>query len=671
MMFQRGVIVGLVLSAVCRVAVAQAEPAARYERPLLIEQSGPQRVAVDVPLLSGAESSLADLRFYDGAGAEVPYLVMLPTTVEPEWRAVPFRPIAGDAAHGGIELDLGAPFLVNAVRMEGIPPPFLKRCRLEGSGDRERWTVLVEEQSVFDLPTEALQWTTLEFAAGEFRYLRISWDDTAGARLPLPARALVQVPMLGAAPLTLRVPIEVVRHEATPGSSRFQLRLPGPQLPVHEIEVTVAETTLLRAARVTEARFNGGVIAPTVLGHAELRRVQQGDAVAAALTIPITRPRETELELAVDDGNNPPLQLVSAMAVLAPLPWVYVEPATAGTLMARFGDSKARAPAYDLEARRAGVAPDLPSTAVWGERRALVADVAAATVPEAGALRGGPLATDGFQFVRAIDAVHAGLNALRVDLGVLAHSRSPDEWRVLDADGRQVPYVLEQRDEPLAVPLTLQRVDTVPDPARPGVSRYAIDLPYATLPAGHLVVHTPARVFQRLVRVVMDRVPPDPRRRSQEIEVARWVWNHADAGTAAPPLRLALPRLRETKRVILEIEEGDNSPLALEAPRFETAAYRVRFFAAADASSLRFAYGHATLPAPTYDLSLLTGVVMGRAAHEPRLAPEPSNGTDRGASTPTATMLFWGVLVLTTLGLAFLFVRLLRRGGMSQGSAGA
>ena len=34
---------------------------------------------------------------------------------------------------------------LTGVILDGIPAPFLKRFRLEGSGDRERWTVLIEE----------------------------------------------------------------------------------------------------------------------------------------------------------------------------------------------------------------------------------------------------------------------------------------------------------------------------------------------------------------------------------------------------------------------------------------------------------------------------------------------------------------------------------------------
>ena len=55
---------------------------------------------------------------------------------------------------------------VDVVRVEGLPAPFLKRLTLEGSGDRERWTLLVAEGTLFDLPDEGLRQTDCVFTPG-------------------------------------------------------------------------------------------------------------------------------------------------------------------------------------------------------------------------------------------------------------------------------------------------------------------------------------------------------------------------------------------------------------------------------------------------------------------------------------------------------------------------
>ncbi len=77
----------------------------------------------------------------------------------------------------------GEALLIDRFRVDGIAAPFLKRVRLEGSGDRARWTLLVDEGTVFDLPAEQLRQTELEFTPGTYRYLRVTWDDTRSGRV--------------------------------------------------------------------------------------------------------------------------------------------------------------------------------------------------------------------------------------------------------------------------------------------------------------------------------------------------------------------------------------------------------------------------------------------------------------------------------------------------------
>src|SRR3712207_8055112 len=64
---------------------------------------------------------------------------------------------------------------------------------------------------------------------------------------------------------------------------------------------------------------------PALLGESTLRRSVRGNAAAANLRVPIAPPAEAELELVIDDGSNPPLDLRGVTAVFAQLPFVYFE----------------------------------------------------------------------------------------------------------------------------------------------------------------------------------------------------------------------------------------------------------------------------------------------------------------------------------------------------------
>src|SRR5688572_9300966 len=161
----------------------------RFQRTLTPGGPGPNRVAVDVPLLVGAArptlrlapdgsgqnwmavGGLGDIRIFD-RGTEVHYLLIAPPVAVATWRGGNVLPIAATDSTSGFEIDLGVPVESDRLRLIGLPAPFLKRVRLEGSGDRARWTLLVADGTLFDLPNEALRATELDYSRGEYRYLR-------------------------------------------------------------------------------------------------------------------------------------------------------------------------------------------------------------------------------------------------------------------------------------------------------------------------------------------------------------------------------------------------------------------------------------------------------------------------------------------------------------------
>ena len=163
----------------------------RFERPVVSRGAGPQRLAIDLPLVVGgapfqvvsqgttgasgetspiAVDGLKDLRLFDAGGREISYLLVPNPPREPDWKPAVILPIAPvdtpTEKSSGFEADLGIAYMIDRFRVEGIAPPFLKRVRLEGSGDREHWTLLVEEGTVFDLPDEQLRQLELVVHAG-------------------------------------------------------------------------------------------------------------------------------------------------------------------------------------------------------------------------------------------------------------------------------------------------------------------------------------------------------------------------------------------------------------------------------------------------------------------------------------------------------------------------
>jgi hypothetical protein len=663
-----------------RAAAKDVQPPAsaecRYDRPVKPGDAGPNRLAVDLPLLAGAapfavvarqsgidetvavaEGGLDDLRLFDGEGREVPYLLVQPPPRTPEWVTGRLLDVAATRKTSGFEVELPGARTVDRLALAGLPAPYLKRARLEGSGDRTHWTLLAGETTLFDLPEDHLTRQEIDFVAGDYRYLRLTWDDASSARAPMPRAARARLVGSGSPAAVLRAAVPFERRASEPRTSRYRLTLPAPRLPLVALELAVDGGYVLREARVNESRLSGSEMTPVTLGRSVLRRAVRDDLAAAELRIPIDAPQESQLELVVEDGSNAPLQLTGVTAVFAELPWIYFEATSTRPLRARFGATGVHAPRYDLEAARPSVGKGRVIEASWGERTSR--EPAAATTPAADVpTTGAPVAAAGFGYRRPIPPGPPGLTALRLDAAALAHSRFSD-LRIVTPDDRQVGYLVERLDEPLAI--ELPALERGPGPALPQAtgaqSAYRMSLPEDGLSNARLVLETTARVFDRTVRIVAERDDPRGRNGKSVDVLAEATWRHAEPETPAPPLSLSfsspLPRA-----LWLVVDEGDNSPLALGRPRLLLPAYRLRFFRAGD-QQLSLLYGQPALAAPRYDIALLAPRLVGASAHE--VWPEPEHGAaGGGGGAVTATRLFWAALVAAVLVLGVLLARLLK-----------
>jgi len=452
----------------------------------------------------------------------------------------------------------------------------------------------------------------------------------------------------------------VERRPSEPGRSRFHLRLPGARLPIVALDLDVAPGHVMRDAEVYEARLTGAEAAPALIGRGTLKRVEQESITAEALRVHIQQPVEPELDLVVDDGNNPPLDLRGVTARFAELPWIYFE--SKGTVLARYGSSTLPQPRYDLEAIRPSLRIEQVPEAQWGEpqtRTAGNAQTSDAGLPTTGA----SIEAAKFKYLRDIPAGEPGMVALRLDEAVLAHSRGIvsrfADVRVIGDDGRQVPYLVERSSEPLSVDIMLERLDPVPAALRtkPNETVYGIAWPHERLSAARLVLTTNTRVFRRRVNVATER-PADRLRRDPWIEMlASAEWVNANQETAAPALTLPLPDT-QASRLLVMVDEGDNSVLRISSGRLLFPRYRLRFFRDTEAT-LRLAYGQPELITPSYDLALLAPRLLGVSASE------VAAGDERGDSnTPAASLLppqvFWAIVTGAVLVLVFLIVRLVR-----------
>ncbi len=232
--------------------------------------------------------------------------------------------------------------------------------------------------------------------------------------------------------------------------------------------------------------------------------------------------------------------------------------------------------------------------------------------------------------------------------------------RLVDAGGRQIPYVVEQVGEPLTVELAVPPIEPAGELTRERQTTYRIELPYPRLPSARLVLETDGRVFERQVALRVESPRHDARdgRRFEVVTTA--TWRHVDTERPAPPLTIALPSLDVTT-MLIDVDDGDNSRLHVSSARLLLPTRRLRFVRASGVEPV-LAYGAPGLPAPRYDLSLLAPRILGASAHETDPLPEgPAGGAaaeERGDAA--GRHVFWGVLAVAVLVLLVVLARLLR-----------
>ena len=636
-----------------------SEPQPTIERSVVPGGPGGNRLEVDVELLAGTANSLRDLRLLSATGEEVPYLLLEQPRAERNWQDGKILPLRQTRWNSGFEVDLGEVMTIDRIRIEGLPAPFLKRVRIEAGGDRSRWTLLHEQATLFDLPDENLKLLELDFEPGEFRYLRVVWNDRSSGRLSPPRRVGARLLEGSPPPPPLVVRLGFEKRASEPGRSRYRVVLPAPGLPIVGLELGVETPYVLRPARVTEARLSGSEIRPSVLGQTTLRRVVHEDLVASDMEIPVSRSTEAEVEIEIDDGDNPPLELQSVSARFAPQPWIYFESPDGEPLTARYGAPGLRAPSYDLVALREafgseGLARDVED-ARFGETRNLVVTTTPQEPAIADAVGGGAkIKLAGFRTRRAVDQGPLGLNAVRLDPAVLAGSRTLSDLRVVDGGSIQVPYIQESLGEPTIV--DLGELVPVPETGE-RQSSYGLTLPYGSLPTARLTVATTARVFERSVRLIRveTRNPRDP---PVNVVLDEQVWRNRDTVREAPVLSLRVPAHAGTE-LLLIVDEGDNSPLQIGDPKLYLPTYRLRFLRRNE-DPLWLMYGHDRLAAPRYDLALLAPRVLGALVPEVGLS-ESEEELSLVAGSRVGTIVFWCALVLVIVVLFGMVARLLRR----------
>jgi hypothetical protein len=619
------------------VAAAATTDEFRYSRPI---QAPPGWARLELPddVLDACRPGLPDLRIVDAAGRDVPYAIEQEPARAETWKAFPALNLESvEKVETVFQIDRGPrPGITDAVTLEVEGGEFLKPVRVQSSADRETWKD-VASGSIF--ATGDVRMQTLPLPATDRRYLQFRLDDRNGAPLR-PEGAKLRVRGRGETSVTER-PLALEPRAAEPREpSRYRATLPAANLAVSALRFQAADPAFSRPVRVYERVFFRDEVHRRLVAAGVLDRAPGSKE---PIDLPVSGIAGRNLEIEIDGGDSPPLEELGAVARVRATTLRFRAPEDRGLVLA-YGSASAGAPRYDLaRALATSTGTDFASAAPGPPSAARPPAPAVATPPRA------PLADPESWSVRRNIELPADGSVAYLDF---AHLPDPSEIRILDAENRQVPFILEGGSHEHAQDIRLEVVNAGT------ATRARLD----GLPAGGAVdaielTASGPDYFSRQVAIEEEERDARGVTGTRTLGGARW---ERRPGEPQPALRIPLARPGgNDPRLFAVIENGDNVPLTLAGARAFTSAVRLDFVYR-PGEKLTLLSGNPQARPPAYDLAMVASAVLAAPAEAARIgaAAAAAPGASEKSTRPAW---FWAAVGAAVLLLLFQLQRVLAK----------
>jgi hypothetical protein len=489
-------------------------------------------------------------------------------------------------------------------------------------------------------------------ATGVFR-IALTPNDLAAARDDLADLRIVDEAQRQRAYLLVQddaareVPLGQIEATRDPLSKTtlYALELPAQPLATEGLTLAFDGAQFDRAFELHGRMLQGQLV--TLASGRLTRALGQPDA---EITLDFARTPLAGLELTVHDADDAPLTLKAARTRLA-MPTLYFA-AAPGSYALLVGHPQAEPPHYELaSARQALLAVDSaaltpaelepnPGHGASGTLALLQRPGSVVDVEHYGWVRECTVPGSRDGLARILLAAR-DLAVLRADLA---------DIRVVDAERRQRPYVLQQdaAEEALAV-------DVPPAQSRDGKSTWSFALPAQPLPLVALALGTRVPFFDREYRVLARDAD------GKELTLASGRLTRR-VGSDATELVLPLER-RRVSSLTLEVRDGADAPLV-----FDRAELRVplpALYALVPAGRYAVLLGSVSAAAPSYEVEHQRELVLSVQSSEASLGPlrpNPSHGVRaRVESLATSELVLWLAFAAALVALTAFTFRLVRR----------
>jgi hypothetical protein len=641
----------LLIATAASLRAAEFPPEWRHVQTVSVNQRGWLRFDLPLETLSALRPGLEDLRIYDDAGREVPYIVERPVQrASGNQRPAKFTAtVRADATIALIETGISQ--ALSSLTLQTPARQFLKSARLEGSLNGEDWKLLGEGLPLFVQSTGASQ-LRVEFAGATWPFLRLTLDDRRSAPIPVTGALLhARAATAPSSPL----PAEIISRVEGDGETRLELRLAAANATLAGVTLLASDPVFSRQVKLVQPGVTEGEVRETPVAAGSIYRLVLEERPAFsnttfAVDVPV---RSREVTLTIRNDDSAPLDISGVRIARRPL-FLTLNAVETGSLHLLSGNSTCQAPRYDL-ARLQGELRG--ATEVIPVASPLLANAAFRTPDPLAtlAVSGAPLDVSAWGFRKLVRVAQAGIQQLELDLEVLARA-SPTfaDLRLLAAD-KQVPYLIERSTTSRSIALMAKPAD---DPKRPRTSRWSLSLPHKRLPLTRLTCETKVLLFRREA-IVFEEVP-DSRGDKHKVVLGQASWVRTPEQKSGK-LTMTLNHSPATDQLWVEVENGDNPPLELGSFMAWYPTARL-FFKSPEKESIALYYGNIQASPPRYDLDLVAArIVSAEKAKAALAAEEPLRKPTLGESLSggRGQWIFWAVLGIVVVGLLAVLARLL------------
>jgi hypothetical protein len=342
---------------VARAQAPEALSAWQYFKELRVTraQAGLFDFVLDRDILDRARAGQADLRLYDSAGREIPYVLRIRREVETANQAAcrEFnRGVEGTAAV--VSCDLGTqPQEHNMVGISTAGANFRRIADVEGSADGAAWSTLASQAILFRFSAagRTVEQPDVSYPPSRYRYLRVRVNRDAQVDQAAPGIAALSVRFsVHVQGETASFPAVGLERDADRSSGRpasvWRIDLGG-RIPIERLQLAAAEAEFSRPFHL---EIVDDPAAPRYIASGDLTR--RAETSGQPIPIGFDECLAQHLKLTVIDDRNPPLRIAGVTAMSAARQVIFEASAAAsGPVRLYYGNPKALVPHYDLGVR--------------------------------------------------------------------------------------------------------------------------------------------------------------------------------------------------------------------------------------------------------------------------------------------------------------------------------